>query len=166
MKSVNDLIVDLITTGRQATAEELAIIIAHVAQAPFATYLSRVLKRLRRLIAKGGAIVPRKLSSLEIHLFKRIYFEKQWPVGTTAKKYVADLHQAISHPDVYVWTYRYFGPPFVSFLAPSHVQGGFKPERYIFVAYSPLHGTITTGYQASDSSKILTDEFTELVQHR
>jgi hypothetical protein len=37
MPDVDALILDLIATGRRATPEEVADIVAHVAQAPFAT---------------------------------------------------------------------------------------------------------------------------------
>jgi hypothetical protein len=106
MNLINQLVLNLIATGRQATDDELAAIITHLTQAPFATYLSRVPTKLRRLLSQGEVSVPRKLSSLEIHLFKRIYMEQQWPIGTTAVQYVADLQQAICHPNIHVWTYR------------------------------------------------------------
>jgi len=40
--TADDIILELIATGRQATSDEVDAIIAHVAQAPFATYLARV----------------------------------------------------------------------------------------------------------------------------
>jgi len=116
MLTVDALLLELIETGRQASPEELATIIAHVAQAPFATYLSRVPVGLRHLLGQRGIIVPGRLSSLQRHLFKRIYDEEQWLVGTTADQYIADLHQAILHADVQIWTYRYLGQPFVGFF--------------------------------------------------
>jgi len=70
MTAIDDLILKLIETGRQASAEELAATIAHVAQAPFATYFSRVPTNLRQLLAQKGISVPTSLSSLERHLFK------------------------------------------------------------------------------------------------
>jgi hypothetical protein len=166
MPTVDDLILDLIATGRQATREELAVIIAHVTQAPFASYLARVPGKLRQLLAKRGMTLPARLPSLEIHLLKRIYDERQWLIGTTADQYVVDLHRAVAHPDVQVWTYRYFEQPVAGFMAPSHVQDAPKPEAYIFVAYSPLHGTITTGYQASDISHVFTYGYTNVVRHQ
>jgi hypothetical protein len=141
--AVNDLMLDLMATGRQATSEELTAIIVHVAQAPFATYLSRVPTRLRQLLAQRGVAVPAKLPSLQIHLLKRIHDEQQWPMGTTTEQYVADLHYAVSQPNVQVWTYRYFGQPFVGFLAPSPVRGAARMEPYI-VTTQPRRGTRDT----------------------
>jgi len=166
MPTVDNLITELISSGRQASTEELAVIIADAAKAPFATYWSRVPIELRELLAERGIVVPTRLPSLQRHLLKRIYGEEQWPVGTTAEQYIADLHQAVTHPVVQIWTYRYLAQPFAGFLAPSHVQGGVRPERYIFVAYNPTYKTLTTGYQASDVQSIFTAEYTDLVRHQ
>lgn len=166
MAATDDLILNLIETGRQASTEEVVAIVAHVAQAPFASYLSRVPVNLRQLLMQKGVSVPTRLSSLERHLLKRIYVEQQWPIGTTAETYLRDLRMAIAHPPVQIWTYRYFGQPFVGFLAPSHVRQAIKPESHLFVAYSPEYQTLTTGYQASGSDSIFTDEYTDVVRHQ
>lgn len=47
MLTVDELILELIETGRQASTEELAALIDHIAQAPFATYLSHVPFKVR-----------------------------------------------------------------------------------------------------------------------
>lgn len=166
MAATDDLILTVITMRRQASAEELSAIVAYVALAPFSTYLSRVPTNLRQLLARKGILVPTQLSSLERHLLKRIYDEQQWPMGTTAEVYIADLRKAIAHPRVQIWTYRYFGQPFIGFLAPSHIQQALKPEPYIFVVYSPDYQTLTTGYQASGSESIFTDGYTDLVRQK
>lgn len=164
--AIDGLILKLIESGRRAAVEEVALLVAHVSQAPFATYLSRVPANLRQLLARKGVIVPTRLSSVERHLFKRIYDEQQWPIGTTAEAYTRDLQKAVAHLNVQIWTYRYFGQPFVGFLAPSHVQNAPKLEPYIFVVYSPDYQTITTGYQASGRDSIFTDEYTDIVQQK
>lgn len=41
-------------------------------------------------------------------------------------QFVADLQQAILHPQVHVWTYRYYNQAYVGFLAPSHVCNRFR----------------------------------------
>lgn len=160
------LILELIDTGRQATADELKAIIEHVAQAPFATYLSRVPGRVRRPLAQMGIVTPARMPSVEWHLLERVYLDEQWPVGATVAQYMADLQQAVRHPDVQVWTYRYYGEPFAGFLAPSHVQQVPQPEAYIFVSYSPTYDTITTGYQTSGIAVALRQGCTDILQHR
>lgn len=163
----NHLILDLITTTRRATPAELGQIIAHVSQAPFASYLSRVPKKMRRDLKARGIILPAgKMRSVEWHLLKRIHIEEQWPIGTTEAQFIADLHQAILHPQVQIWTYRYYNQPFAGFLAPSHVQYVPEPEHYIFVAYSTSFSTITTGHQASSITRVFEHRFTDIIQHR
>ena len=110
--------------------------------------------------------MPLKLSSLGIHLLKRIGEDQQWPVGTTEQQYVADLQHAVAHPDAQIWTYRYFGQPFIGFMAPSHVQTVAKPEQYIFVAYSPQYCTLTTGYQVSSKDTVFTAGYSNVLQQR
>lgn len=95
-----------------------------------------------------------------------MYLDQQWPIETTEAQLITDLHQAVLHPQGQIWTYRYYDHAYAAFLAPSHVQQAPQPEPYLFVAYSPVFGTITTGYQASGSGSILSSGFTDLVQHR
>lgn len=166
MIAIDDLILKLIETERQASAEELAVIIAHVAQAPFATYLAKVPNQLRRLLTAKGGELPVRLSSLAIHWLKRVVEEEQWPTRTTDVQYVADLQEAILHPHVQIWSYRYYRQPFVGFLSPSHIQGVKGARAFIFVVYSPLYGTITTGYQASSVDEIFTDDYTDVKRQR
>lgn len=166
MAAIDNLILKLISAKQQASAEELAMLITHVVQAPFATYLSNVPTNLRQLLAQKGIAVPARLPSLERHLLKRIYDEQQWPIGTTAEAYIDDLHQPVAHPNVQIWTYRYFGQPFAGFLAPSHVQQAHRPESHLYVVYSPEYQTLTTGYQASGSESIFTGGYTDLVRQK
>jgi hypothetical protein len=118
MTKVNDLILELISANRQAVSEEVDIIINHIAQSPFVNYVSRVPSRIRRPLAQMGIATPPKMPSIEWHLLERVYLDEQWSIGTTVVQYVADLHQAIRHPNGQVWTYRYYGEPFVGCLAP------------------------------------------------
>jgi len=136
----NDLILDLITTTRRATPAELGQIIAHVSQAPFASYLSRVPKKVRRGLKAFGMTLPAsKMKSVEWHLLQRIYIDLQWPIGTTEVQFVFDLHQAILHPQVQIWTYRYYNQAYAGFLAPSHVQNVPKPLTWpIALFMAPL----------------------------
>lgn len=167
MTTVDDLILKLIETGRQASAEEVAAIVAHVTQAPFASYLAHVPSSVRIGLAQVGiTLPPGKVRTVEWHLLKRIYLDQQWPVGTTEAAFVADLHQALLHAQTQLWTYRYYTHPYAGFLSPSSVQQVAQPQRYIFVAYSPVFGTITTAYQTSGIGSVFDATFSEIVQHR
>ena len=93
MHNVAQLILTLIHANRQATGEELQQIISHVAQAPFSSRLLTMNRWLRRELAFRGFRVPsERLSSVEIHLLKRIQLDRQWPPGTTVAQFIADLH--------------------------------------------------------------------------
>jgi len=165
--SVDALILSLIAAERQASEDELRRIRAHVAMAPFASRLVRVTRWLReRLAQRDIALTESRLPSVEVHLLKRIYVERQWPVGTTTSDYLADLHHAVQHPDVEMWTYRYYGEPMIGFLAPSHRQDVPSPRPFIFVAYNPRYGTIITGYQASGPETVFTEGIEQLRKQR
>ena len=157
----------LITGQRQATHEEILQIIAQVARRPIATYPVKMTFWLRQEFEMKGVSVPNtKLSSAQIHLMKRIHYDGQWPVDTTVAQFEADLHIAVQHPAVQIWTYRWANEHFAAFMAPSHVRNVQEPEDFIFVAYSADYGTIKTGFQASGVHTIFTDEFEHLVRHR
>ena len=166
MVHVNALIQELVRSLRKATAIEIEAVIAHVAKAPFATYLARVPNDLRRALEQKDIAAPAKLPSLEWHLLKRIYDEQQWPTTTTADRYITDLQQSILHPAVGIWTYQYFSRPCVGFLAPSHIQDAPLPLPYLFVVYDPQYGTITTGYQASGLSTVFDTNCSRIVRHK
>lgn len=164
---IDALILSLVAADRQATDAELDRIVAHVARAPFSTRPVRTTRWLRERLAQAGITIEQtRLPSVEVHLLKRIHLERQWPVGTTADNYLAGLHRAVEHPAAQVWTYRYYAEPYVGVLAPSHLQDVPSPQPYIFVAYNPRYGTITTGYQASKPENIFTDEFEQVRRQR
>ena len=167
MMAIDALILTLIETGRRASVEEVALLVAHVAQAPFASYPSQVPPLVRVGLQQAGITLPSgKVRSVEWHLLKRIYLDQQWPIGTTEAEFIADLHRAILHPRTEIWTYRYYSHPYAGFLSSSHVQQRSQVERSIFVAYSPLFGTITTAYQTGGISHVVDATFSDLVQHR
>lgn len=166
MSTADDIILDLITANRQATSGEAAVIIAHVGQAPFATYLSRVPNRIRVGLAQYGIVCPVRASNVEWHLLERIHLDQQWPPGTTTAEYVRDLQRAVAHPESELWTYRYFGRPYAGFFGPSHIQGLPGSEPYLFVAYSPTFSTLTTGYQTSGRYNVFDVNWEVLIQHR
>jgi len=164
---VDALIVELVEQDRQATKEELARIVVHVAQAPFSSRPVRIPRRVREKLAQAGcSLDASRLSSLELHLLERIYADEQWPPGTTAAQYLSDLHRAAQHPAAQIWTYRYRGDPFVAFLAPSHVTGGRWPEPFLFVAYNARFGRIITGFQTKGAGEIFHGAFEKLRKQR
>jgi hypothetical protein len=163
----DDLIKALINTKRLADEAELAQIVQHVSQKPMSTRLIKINQWLRYELAMRSVQVPSdRIPSVELHLLKRIHFDGQWPLDTTPAQYETDLHRAVLHPQVRVWTYFRLKEHCVGFLAPSHIHSVPNPETFIFVAYSADFGTIKTGYQASSSEAVFNDTFEQLMQHR
>jgi hypothetical protein len=151
---VDRLIAELVEKRRQASDQELAQILEHVAQADFSSRSLPVDERLWG-ISYRGQILDResRLPSVEGHLLKRIYVEEQWPEGTTIEEYVADLRRAVRHPQAQVWTYWHAGSPCVGILAPSHVQNVRQPQAHIFVVYDARFSRLRTGFQASGADR-------------
>ena len=168
MKTDTDnLIRRLILDQIQATEQEIAQIIAHVAQQPVSSFPRKINLWLREELDMLGIQAPSgKLPSVQIHLFKRIYYDGQWLPNTTITQFEADLHKAVQHPAIALWTYRWLGEHFAGFLAPSHVHNVPHPQQFIFVAYVADYGTIKTGFQTSGVDTIFTNEFESLVRHR
>lgn len=165
--NVPELVQALVNTNRQATDSELQQLINHVVRVPFSSRRLKINRWLRRELENRGVQIPSEKSpSVEIHLLKRIYLDQQWPPETTVDDFVTDLHQAIQHREVQVWTYRWFGETFLGFLAPSHVQNVPNAETFIFVAYSADYDVIKTGFQASSPTAIFTTEFENLTRHK
>lgn len=139
----------------------------HVAQQSVSSALRKMNLWLREeLDILGIQTSPGKLPSAQLQLFKRIYYDGQWPLNTTVSQFEADLHKAVQHPEVQLWTYQWFGENFAGFLAPSHIHNVPNPEQFIFVAYVADYGKIKTGFQASGIDKIFTDEFALIVRHK
>jgi hypothetical protein len=164
--AVDALILALIATDRQADESEMQRIVTHLARAPFASRPVRVTRWMREQLTAQGISVNDRLPAIETHLLKRVYLDRQWPIGATVEEYLADLHRAISHPAAQIWTYRYYGEPMIGFLSPSHVQTVPSPQPFIFVAYNPRYGLIITGYQASGPDTIFTDGFEQARKQR
>jgi hypothetical protein len=165
--SADALILTLIRTARQATDEEVQWLVSHVAQAPFSDRLLKINRWLHKeLEAHEVQLALGKLPSVEIHLLKRMYLDQQWPPRATVDQFIVDLHQAVRHPDVRIWTYRWLSEAFAGFLAPSHVQNVLNPEAFIFVAYNASHSVIQTGFQASSLEAIFTDTVEHRIRHK
>lgn len=148
MNEVNQLIRALIDAGRQATDEEQQWIIAHVAQAAVSFRRVKINQWLRQeLIARGVQILSDKLPSVQLHLLKRIHVDGQWPPETTVAQFTADLHQAVAHPDVQMWTYRWLGEPFAGFLAPSTFRAYLTRKRFCSWHTAPTTGRLRPAFR-------------------
>lgn len=151
---MDQLICEVIQTGRATTNVEVRQILDHVGSAVFSTAVRRVPGRDRGL-AYGGQMLGSRADSLMYHLIKRVVGEEQWATGTTATEYVADLHRAAYAPEARLLMYFSRDQHFAAVIArtgdavPSSRLGPASAPN-ILVVYSADSGTIITGYQFND----------------
>jgi hypothetical protein len=150
---VDRLIRDLVDSGRAASEEEIAAIIARMASAPFDPQIVPVLRELRGTVYLGHSIGSRE-TSLIAHLVKRVVKEGQWAEGTTATTYTADLRRAVQHAEARLSLYYRRGGCIAVTLTPtdlvlSPAQRGPDSRPILLVVYSADRGIILSGYQVS-----------------
>jgi hypothetical protein len=150
---VDQLIRELIQSGRLANEQEVQRILDRLAAVPFDTSLRSVRLRHRGLSYQGTTLGARA-PSLDYHLVQRVLVDQQWAAGTTAAEYVADLRKAIRHPASELTVYERRGghvavvlAPTEAVLAPAARGRLWLPE--LLVTYSADRGIIVTGYQVS-----------------
>lgn len=167
MHNVNQRILTLVSIQRQATNEALQQSITHVARAPLSLRPVKMTRWLRQELAARGVRSPSaKLPSVDIHLLQRMHLDWQWPAGTTVEQCLADLPQAVQHPEVQVWTSRWLGEACAGFLSPAPIQHVPTPEVSMCVAYSADHGVIRTGFQASSPEAVCAEGCAHLTRQR
>ncbi len=152
--SVDQLIRELIQTGRTATEEEIAQIIERMQAAPFNTAIVRVQVRERSATYQGQTLGAQE-DALTFHLIKRVVIERQWTPGTTAEQYVEDLRRAISHPLARLAVYERRREHCAATITPTAgvlplERHGSQAESQLLVVYSADRGIILTGYQFSE----------------
>jgi hypothetical protein len=117
---VDQLIRELIQTGRPATKDEVEAIIERMATASFEPRVTSVPVPERGITYDGyrlGARVP----SLAYHLVKRIVLDRQWADGTTEEQYLEDLRRAARAPTARFVIYEHRGGHVAITLTPTSV---------------------------------------------
>ena len=154
----DQLVRELIRTGRAATPDDVRRIIERMATAPFDPGAVRVRVSERGMHYQGRTIGAR-VDSLTYHLTKRVVLEEQWVDGKTAWQYIADLRAGVKHSDARVVVYaRRSGylaattTPIARIIVPA--RQGARPLPKLLVIYSADHGMIVTGYQFSRLEEI------------
>jgi hypothetical protein len=150
---VDQLIRELIHTGRPAPASEIDAIVERMATAPFNTQSRRVPTKERGASYRGISL-GRQENSLDYHLVKRVTLEAQWADGLTAEQYVADLRRAVRDPLARLAIYPRRSGDIASAITstprviPDERLGvGFLPQ--LIVIFAADRGMIVTGYQFS-----------------
>ena len=150
---VDQLIRELIRTGRQATPEEIEQIVERMATAPFESRVRRVRPR-ERGTSYLGQVLGAYAKSLPYHLIKRVVMDKQWAEGTTEEQYMSDLQRAVHSPDARLVVYRRQGGAIAATLCPTDtslppIRRGADVLPLLLVVYSADRGIIISGYQIS-----------------
>ncbi|MCK6629801.1 MAG: hypothetical protein L6R45_32075 [Anaerolineae bacterium] len=121
--SIYETVNGLITQSKKTTPEQLALLIARAGSAPFAGDLLEADEALWGSFWQGDVIAPGYLlPAAELALLRATRFDGTWPEGTSLPDFLADLRQAIRHPQAGVWTLRAAGEPCVVFAAPLNVE--------------------------------------------
>lgn len=149
----DQLIRELIATGRAATEEEVARIVARLATAPFDPRVLPVPAALRgaRL---GGRTLGHHEPAVTIHLAQRVIGDGQWSAATTEADYLADLRRGIGDPSARLVIYKRRGGPIAATLTPADRalpsdRRGPKSPPWLYVVYAVDRGIIVSGYGAS-----------------
>jgi hypothetical protein len=153
---VDRLIRDLIDTGRQATAEEIAQILDRMATAPFEPREAPVPAALQGTSYLGRPLGNRA-SALLVHLVQRVLVEEQWSYGTTEHDYLSDLRQAVQGPPARLVIYRRRGGHIAGVFLANVVPPGRRGPKtllWLYVVYSADRGIIVSGYQVSSLQEV------------
>ena len=150
---MDQLIHELVQTGRAATVDEIERIVERMATAPFDPRLVRVARQHRGLTYQGQTLAARA-DSLAYHLIQRVVVESQWIYGTTAQQYVADLRQALGSQQARLVLFERRGGIVAATVTPTTVvvppiRWGTDPKPHLLVVYSADRGILITGYQFS-----------------
>jgi hypothetical protein len=145
------LIRDLIATGRDASDDEVRVILDRIATAPFSRNLYKVPVEHRGQLFAGRALGARE-PSLRYHLFERVALNGLWSEETTEEDYAADLSRVARSARVSLAIYWRRGGPIGLVVAPTADvvpvdRRGARAKLYTGAFYSVDWGTIVSGYQ-------------------
>jgi hypothetical protein len=149
----DQLIRELIASGRAAAPDEIAQILQRMATAPFTSRIVRVPTRERGAAYQGHTLLARA-PSLVYHLVKRVAIEEQWASGTTQSEYLSDLGRGIRELSSRLAVYTRRGDHVAAVVSATNlvvpaVRRGADSLPQLLVVYSANSGMIVTGYQFS-----------------
>ena len=141
----NALISQLVFQSQKALPEQLAQIARQVATAPFANDLLEVDEPLWGSFWQGDVIAPGyRLPAVELALLRTVRLDGAWPEDATVPQFLANLHQAILHPQAGIWTLPAAGHPCLVFAAPGENQ-----KSMVIGWYCASTGQLHAGYRTT-----------------
>jgi hypothetical protein len=152
----DQLIRELLASGRQPTTSEIQLAVERIGTAPFNRREIQVDTDLvgRRYL---GQPIPVRAETSLAHLWRRALVDEQWTEGTTVEEYIADLRASVLRGQARVVIAVIRESPSAGALAlnltPADRRGP-NAGPLVFVGYSVNGGMITTGYQTVDQTRI------------
>ena len=153
---IDQLIREVLQSGRHPTDEEIQAMLERIGTAPFNR---RDIAVDPDLVGREylGQVIPVRAEARLAHLWKRVLVDEQWAVGTTVDEYLGDLRSAIFGGSVQVMIAVIRESPSAGVLAPNRMASSRRAANtgpLLFVGYSVNGGMITTGYQRFDRNHI------------
>jgi hypothetical protein len=129
--------------SRKVSPAQLARVVAGIGVAPFTTDLLEVDEALWGGFWHFDVIsAGYRLPALELALLRATRLDHTWPDNTSPAQFLADLHEAIQHPQAGIWTLRWAEEPWAVFAAQLE-------QPWITVAwYCATTGRLHAGYRA------------------
>ncbi len=127
------LILAAATGARPLSDQELAVVLAHVAQAGFDPRRDK-----------------RGRTAAEKHFRKHVIAQHEWPDGTTLEEYLESARQVLLDPESSVMVSRYYGSFQLGVIGPSGSMRGPRGGNWIVVDYRAGLGYWTTVFQPRD----------------
>ncbi len=131
------------TGARRLSAQELAIVLAHVAQAGFDPQArERARGQLAGLVWRGQVLEGSTLlPPVERHYLKHVLVQREWPEGTTLERYTESIRAVVLDPASGVATRCYEGRAWqLSIVRRSGALRGPADHQWILVDYRPETG--------------------------
>jgi hypothetical protein len=153
---VDQLIRELLASGRRPTDSEIQLVIERIATAPFN---DREIPVDADLVGRDylGQLIPSRAEASFAHLWKRVLVDEQWAGGTTVEEYLADLRASVFGERVQAVIAVIRESPSAGVVAVNltpAARRGPNAGPLVFVGYSVNGGMITTGYQTVDRAGI------------
>lgn len=116
---LNTMIRQLVSHQTKATPEALTYLAAGVGTAPFVAEPLEIDEPLWGGFWHFDVLSPGyRLPANELALLRAVRLDHSWPVETSPEQFLADLRQAIQHPQAGIWTVYMAEEPWAVFAAP------------------------------------------------
>ena len=146
---VNELIIEIAESGRQATDGEIRRIREHVAGVG---YEPGGMTKAGRIVAglwwQGRRIRSNdRIENSVAHFLRHVAARPEWPIGTTFSEYISSLRHVIEDPEGGIFVERVYGQWRLSFMARAYDAAGPRSGGWILVGYPVEYGYWSTSYQ-------------------